>query len=148
MSAEEVTSQAHWFLSFPWPAGARLRGPRSPLNVKISAKIPLQDFLVSANIPSGLGCGGLCCGGSLALMGIMCSGLRVEATLLTKSNGSEVGVLSGIRRLWLLCILMRTVPVELRDAHRTPSLNFFRSQMWWNPYGSTLWGLLVIYEGP
>jgi hypothetical protein len=59
-----------------------LRGARSPLNVENRAKIPLQDFLVSANIPTGLGCGGLCCGGPLALMGIMCSGLRVEATLL------------------------------------------------------------------
>jgi hypothetical protein len=26
---------------------------------KISAQIPLKDFLVSANIPTGLGCGGL-----------------------------------------------------------------------------------------
>jgi len=46
--------------SFPWRTEARLRGARSPLNVEISAKIPLQDFLVSANIPTGLGCAGLC----------------------------------------------------------------------------------------
>jgi len=32
---------------------------RSPGNVEISAKIPVRDFLVSANIPTGLGCGGL-----------------------------------------------------------------------------------------
>ena len=29
------------------------------LNVEISAKIPVRDFLVSANVPTGLGCGGL-----------------------------------------------------------------------------------------
>jgi hypothetical protein len=32
---------------------------RSPRNVEISAKIPVQDFLVSANIPTGLDCAGL-----------------------------------------------------------------------------------------
>ena len=32
---------------------------RSPLNVEISAKIPVRDFLVSANIPTGLDCAGL-----------------------------------------------------------------------------------------
>ena len=56
---------------------------RSPRNIEISAKIPLQDFLVSANIPTGLDCGWLCWTGPLALMGIMCSGPRVEATPLT-----------------------------------------------------------------
>ena len=49
-------------------------------------------------------------------------GIPFLVGLITKSNGSEVGVLSGIRRLWLLCILMRTVPVELRDAHRILSV--------------------------
>ena len=34
----------------------------------------------SAKIPTGLGCAGLFYGGPLALMGIMCSGPRVEAT--------------------------------------------------------------------
>src|SRR5215471_17823170 len=57
---------------------------RSPRNIEISAKIPLQDFLVSANLPTGLDCGWLCWTGPLALMGIMCSGPRVEATPLTK----------------------------------------------------------------
>jgi len=32
---------------------------RSPRNIEIRAKIPLQDFLVSANIPTGLSCAGL-----------------------------------------------------------------------------------------
>jgi len=46
-----------------------------------SAKIPLRDFYaISAKIPTGLGCAGLFYGGPLALMGIMCSGPRVEAT--------------------------------------------------------------------
>jgi len=29
---------------------------RSPRNIEISAKIPVRDFLVSANIPTGLSC--------------------------------------------------------------------------------------------
>src|SRR5262249_33220481 len=74
-----------------WPVGGGGRTPpgnarastRSPLNVEISAKIPLRDFLVSADVPTGLDCAGLCWTGPLALMGIMCSGLRVEATPLT-----------------------------------------------------------------
>src|SRR5215831_8287490 len=65
------------------PSGNARASTRSPLNVEISAKIPLRDFLVSANIPTGLDCAGLCWTGPLALMGIMCSGLRVEATPLT-----------------------------------------------------------------
>src|SRR5262249_29213309 len=51
--------------------------------LRSSAKVPLQDLLVSANVPTGLDCVGLCWTGPLALMGIMCSGLRVEATPLT-----------------------------------------------------------------
>jgi hypothetical protein len=49
-------------------------------------KIPVRDFLVSANIPTGLDCAGLCWTGPLALMGIMCSGLRVEATPLNRAK--------------------------------------------------------------
>src|SRR5215471_14164025 len=65
------------------PSGNAGASTRSPLNVEISAKIPLRDFLVSADVPTGLDCAGLCWTGPLALMGIMCSGLRVEATPLT-----------------------------------------------------------------
>jgi hypothetical protein len=32
---------------------------RLPTRIWVSAKIPLQDFLFSANIPTGLGCAGL-----------------------------------------------------------------------------------------
>src|SRR5262252_9595252 len=65
------------------PSGNAGASTRSPLNVEISAKIPLGDFLGSANVPTGLDCAGLCWTGPLALMGIMCSGLRVGATPLT-----------------------------------------------------------------
>ena len=54
---------------------------RLPTQIWDSAKIPVRDFWGSANIPTGLDCAGLCWTGPLALMGIMCSGLRVEATL-------------------------------------------------------------------
>ena len=51
----------------------------SPLDIEISAKIPLRNFLVSANIPTGLDCAGLVWRSQLALVGIPCRWPRVEA---------------------------------------------------------------------
>ena len=54
-----------------------------PLKFGAVPRYRVRNFLVSAAIPTGLDCAGLCWTGPLALMGIMCSGLRVEATPLT-----------------------------------------------------------------
>ena len=75
-----------------------------------SAKIPLQDFLVSANIPTGLDCAGLFYGGPLAL--ITWQWARVEATPLAYAKVPPLAptAVSDIRRCAILRLAIGIQP--------------------------------------